>query len=487
MKVSATRNHKGSAATAKPVIRDHFDALAAHRHHWLARNRYFYETDRGYMRFLVPEGLRVLDIGCGTGDLLAALRPSLGVGLDLSPTMIEYAERRYPHLKFSAGDVEEPDDLARLHGPFDAIILSDTVGYLEDCESTFLNLHRLCTPETRLVVAYYERRWEPVLRLAALVRQMMPSPPQSWLATADIVNLLSLADYEVIRTEWRQLLPKRLLGIGSVLNRFVAPLPFIRRLCLRTYIVARPRLREGPRHPASVTVVIPCRNERGNIKSGIRRLPRLVDDLEILFVEGHSTDGTFQECLRVKEEFPDRQIRVLSQDGKGKADAVRKGFIEARGDILMILDADLSTPPESLPKFYRALVSGRGEFVNGTRLIYPMDRQAMGLLNFFANRAFATILSYLLGQRFTDTLCGSKALWRRDYLRITAGRAYFGEFDPFGDFDLLFGAAKLNLKILEIPVRYASRTYGQTQISRFSDGWLLLRMVVFAWRKLKAI
>ena len=291
-----------------------------------------------------------------------------------------------------------------------------------------------------------------------------------------------------MRCERRQLLPKRLFGLGALVNRYLATLPGLRRLCLRTYVVARPAIPRDASSPLpSCSVLIPCRNERGNIENAIRRLPNFAGGAEIIFIEGQSADGTYEECLRVRDAYPQRDIRVLRQPGKGKRDAVYAGIAAARGDILMILDADLTVPPEVMPKFYNALVLGRGEFVNGTRLVYPMAEKAMRRLNFFANRAFAAIFSYLLNQRFTDTLCGTKAFWRQDYHAMVADHGYFGDFDPFGDFDLLFGAAKLNLKIVELPVRYADRTYGETQIQRFRHGLMLVRMVVFGWRKFKAL
>lgn len=469
------------------AIRSLFDQMAPERASWIARNRYFHETDHGYMRFLIPAGSRVLDIGCGDGQLLAALKPSYGVGIDLSAAMISAAAKAFPQLSFKTGNAEDPDVIAALEGPFDYIVISDTIGLIEDCEALFASLHRLMTPETRPILAYYSHLWEPALRLAETLGLKMPQVQQNWLTTDDMTNLLGLADYEVVRREWRQLLPRHMFGIGALINRFLAPLPFIRRLCLRNYIIARPlpRLSRPVRLP-SVSVLVPCRNERGNIESAVTRMPRFAPDMEILFVEGHSKDGTLEECERVRDAYPDRDIKVFRQDGRGKGDAVRKGFGLARGDIVMILDADLTVPPEALGKFYDALVMRRGEFINGTRLVYPMEDTAMRTLNNITNRGFAIIFSYLLNQRFTDTLCGTKVLWRRDYERIVANRHYFGDFDPFGDFDLIFGAAKLNLRIVEVPIRYAGRSYGETQISRFTHGWLLLRMVLFAWRKLKA-
>ncbi len=470
----------------KLAIRDFFDRAASRRDEWIQRNIVFYEDEWRYMRFLVPENLRILDLGCGTGRLLAALKPSYGVGVDLSPAMIEQARKNFPDLDFKAGDVESADFIASLKGPFDAIIMSDTIGVLDDCQVTLKNLQRLCIPETRLIVAYYNQLWRPLLWLAEKLGAKMPEPVNNWLAIADLEGLMQLSDFEPIKRERRQLVPKHLFGLGQIINNYIGSLPFFRLMSLRSYVIARP-LPETSQGPLSASIVIPCRNEKGNIEGAVKRLPKFVRSLEIIFVEGHSRDGTYEECLRVKEAYTDHDIKVIRQTGVGKADAVRAGFDLAGGDILFILDADLTVPPEAMPKFYDVIANGKGEFVNGTRLVYPLESGAMRFLNYLANRTFAIIFSWLLNQRFTDTLCGTKVLRRAHYKRIEEQRSYFGDFDPFGDFDLIFGAAKLNLKIVEIPVRYADRQYGATQISRFRHGWLLARMVLFAFRKLKAI
>jgi len=474
----------------KKAVREHYDRTAPERDKWISRNSFFHDEDSRYTRFLVPPGLKILDLGCGTGDLLAELEPSEGVGLDISPNMIEAAEHkfpaeRHPNLTFQVADFEDPETLKTLDGPFDVIILSDTIGLLEDVEATLASLHNLCCNETRIVIAYFSWLWTPVISLAELFGAKMRQVPLNRLGSEDVSALLDLADFDVIKRDWRQLVPKRLFGLGPLINRSLATLPFIRRFCVRHYAVARSKRHAGLDNP-STTVVIPCRNERGNVEPAVKRLPAFCDDMEILFVEGHSSDGTGEEIKRVMALYPDRDIKFLVQDGEGKGNAVHMAFDAARGDILMILDADLTVPPEALPKFYNALVAGKGEFINGTRLVYPMEKRAMRPLNLIANFCFSLIFSWLLNQRFTDTLCGTKVLTKAHYLDIARNRAYFGDFDPFGDFDLIFGASKLNLKVVEIPIRYADRTYGSTQISRFRHGVLLLRMVVFAFRKLKA-
>lgn len=460
-------------------------ALTDAEEQWRGRNRYFRGEHLRYLRFLIPRGLRVLDLGCGTGDLLASLGPSFGVGIDFNEEAVTKAQERYPALRFIAGDIEQAATLKGLEGTFDIIILSDVIGELDDIQTFLELLHRLATAETRLVITYYNTGWEPFLKVAELLRLKRPQVEQNWLSSEDIRNLIGLSGFEVIKQDWRIICPYNLLGLGHLFNRFIATLPLIRMFCLRTYAVARPAVQPETRS-LSTTVLIPCRNERGNIEHALTRIPPFCTDMEIIYVEGHSTDGTLEEIHRVIALWPGRDIKVLSQPGIGKADAVMAGFGIARGDILMILDADLTMPPEDLPKFYEALASGKGEFINGSRLVYPMEKEAMRFLNRIANRIFSILFTYLLNQRFTDTLCGTKALEKKHYREIVRNRSYFGDFDPFGDFDLIFGATKLNLKVVEVPIRYASRQYGTTQISRVSHGFLLVRMVVFAFRKLKA-
>jgi SAM-dependent methyltransferase len=456
------------------------------RAEWRAKARFFHEEDTRYLRFLIPPGLRVLEVGCGAGHTLAALEPSHGVGVDCASHVIDQGRAIFPHLELLVGDVEAEETLARITGPFDVILIVDTLGSIADCQMLLQRLQRFCTRETRLVIAHYSHLWQPLLTLAETVGSKTKDGPKNVLSPADVRAIAELADFDPVKSERRLLSPMRLMGLGRIANRFLAGLPLVRQLALRHYVVCRPR-RGINEELRSATVVVPARNERGNIEPAIRRMPRFVEDLEVIFVEGHSTDGTLLEMQRVQAAWPDRDIKVMTQPGSGKADAVFAALHCARGDVLMILDGDLTVPPEQLPKFWDAIRSGRGEFISGSRLIYPMDDGAMRYLNLIANRFFSVLFSWILTQRYTDTLCGTKVLSRNNYRRLEAGRAFFGDFDPFGDFDLILGASRLNLKAIEVPVRYAARAYGTTQISRFRHGLLLMRMVGFAFMRIKAI
>ncbi len=397
-------------------IAEYYDRIAGEVPRWRQRNHYYHEDVCRYVSYLCGNNRRVLELGSGTGDLLAAVKPSYGVGIDISTAMVEQAQQKYPALHFRQGDAH---NLESVKGEtFDIIILSDLVGYLDDVQTCLEQVHQLCTPETRLIISNYSFMWEPGLVLAEKLGFKMPNPQQSWLSPDDLRNLMTLTDFRVVKTERRLLWPFYIPLLSTLINH-IGSLPGINAACLTNYMVARP-LAAGTAQPASVTVVIPCRNERGNINDAIARMPEFGSHLEIIFVDGHSQDGTVDEIRRVMAAWPDKDIKLMIQQGKGKGDAVRMGFAAAQCDILMILDADLTVPPEDLPRFYQAMVRNKAEFLNGSRLVYPMEDQAMRLLNLFANKIFAITFSWLLGQRLKDTLCGTKCCgarimknWRR--------------------------------------------------------------------------
>jgi ubiquinone/menaquinone biosynthesis C-methylase UbiE len=434
-------------------------------------------------RFLIPPGMRVLEIGCGQGDLLASVKPSYGIGIDLSSQMIERARGRHPKLRFLQADAHSFDLLDK----FDFVICSDLFNDLWDVQLVLESIARHSHASTRLIVNNYSRVWEFPRRIAeslGIARRLLP---QNWLTTDDVVNLLYLSDFEVIRSSQEIAWPVRTPLVESFFNKYVVRLWPFSWFALASFLVARPRPNPAQLADPVVTVVVPARNEEGNIPQIFDRVPEMGAGTELIFVEGNSKDDTYGAIEREMMRRPGARVKLFKQPGKGKGDAVRVGFREASGDLLMILDADLTVPPEDLPRFYEAWRSGKAEFVNGVRLVYPMEERAMRFFNFLGNKFFSLAFSWLLSQNIKDTLCGTKVLSKRGYEMIAANRAYFGEIDPFGDFDLIFGAAKYNLKLVDLPVRYCERTYGETNIQRWSHGWLLLRMVALAMRRIKFI
>ncbi len=471
----------------KEKTKKNFDEIASDLDWWNRRNKYYYQDIQNLHKFLIPSGTNVLEIGCGTGDLLASLNPKIGVGVDFSQEVITIAEDKYPSLFFYCLDAETISqelitNSSIFSEKFDFIILSGILGYLTDIQLVLQRLQIFCHPRTRIILTFHNFLWEPLLRFAERIHQRRPQPPQNWLSMNDIINLLSITGYQSVKIGRRFLIPKPIPIVSDLINRYLSQLPVINHLGLTNYVVARPAWYSNSAkvQDYTVSVIIPARNEAGNISAAVERLPELGKKTEVIFVEGHSKDDTWEQIQQLVQNYQGNfTLKAFQQTSKGKADAVRLGFSEATGDILIILDADLTVQPEELIKFVEVIATNRGEFINGSRLVYPYSNQAMPWLNSVANKFFALIFSFLLGQNIKDTLCGTKVLWRDDYQRIANNRNYFGDFDPFGDFDLLFGAAKLNLHLVEVPVRYQERTYGKSNISHFREGLVLLGMCLF--------
>ena len=508
-----------------------FDRYAPERDTWKRLNRFYYQELERLARHTIPAGARVLELGCGTGDLVAAVQPSLGVGLDVSEGMIRVAQRKHaanPRLRFVRADAHA----LPFQTTFDYVICSDLLGHLEDIQVMLDSLHAVCTPQTKVVITYWNFAWQLVVTAAERLGLKMPQGTQNWLGMSDVDNLLLLTDFQTLERGTCLLLPRPVPVLGPLFNQVLIHLPFLRLMGLVTHWTVQPAAPPTPPESLSCSVIVPCRNEEDNIAACVDRMPALGAHTEIIFVDGASTDHTRDRILeqiakhagrldiKLLDQVPDPRNppppdtapfaatthvsaplsvptgtgthKEPAQQGQpvrmlrlGKGDAVRKGFAAASGDVLFILDSDLTVPPEELPKFLEPIATGKAEFVNGTRLVYPLESEAMMFHRLLGNRFFSLVFTWLLDQPIKDTLCGTKVLRKRDYETLAANRSYFGDFDPFGDFDLLFGAARLGLHIVEVPVRYRARTSGYSKVQVAQHAPLLLRMSLVGFRRLK--
>jgi SAM-dependent methyltransferase len=467
--------------------RTHLASIASRRESWIKRNTYYYGLLSRLLRFLVEPHKKVLSVRCGTGNLLAVVRPCGGKGIDICAEIVEIAQQRNPSLDFAVA-FPDKDEFRQAFGPgekFDYILFND-IGDTVDVLQAFWNLKPLCQRHTRVLVTTYNHLWEPLVTFAEWIGMKVPRTEQNWLSTTDIRNLLKLAGFEALETHRIVLLPKYLPLLSGFLNRFCARLPFLSKLCMTQVIVARMVPPPVALEDLAVSVVIPCKNEKGNIEDAVRRIPPLAGRTEIIFCDDQSTDGTADEVRRVQSCYPEKDIRLEHGPGVCKSRNVWTGFNAAKGDVLLILDADLTTIPEELPYFIEVIVSGQAEFVNGSRLVYPVPKGAMNGANMLGNKFFSVAFTYLLGQTVKDTLCGTKVLWRSDWERIKPMLGSWGTEDRWGDYELLFGAAKLNLKIVDLPVHYQERIYGSTKMTKvFRNGLVMLKMCWHGFLNLK--
>ena len=478
---TATKNWGPQALDKMREARRAFqDAVASRRDDWVLSNKYFYDGLKRLLQFIVEPGKRVLAVRCQTGHLLASVRPSYGVGVEIGEVMVALAKKQHPGLHFIQAD---PEKLS-LGEKFDYILFDhifDTVDILRALEA----IREHCTPDTRLIIFNYTQLWEPVLELASKLGFRSKFVEPNWVSENDVRGFLKLAGFRPVRVHRRFLFPKWIPLFSWALNDLLAHLPGLRRLCLMQIMVARPSPAPVPEENLTVSVIVPCRNEHGNVAAAVERIPDMGKQTEILFCDDKSTDGTAEEVHRMQRQYPDKNIRLIEGPGICKAENVWTGFSAACGDVLMILDADLTVMPEELPMFLRALASRQGDFVNGSRLIYPVQHHAMKFANMIGNKLFGFLFSFLLDQRIKDTLCGTKVFWRKDWLRIEKNLGAWGIKDLWGDYELLFGASKLHLEIVEVPIHYQERIYGVTKMTKvFFNGLRMLRICWYAWLKL---
>ncbi len=437
-------------------IIEYFDKIAPERAKWIKRSKFYYNYLNNFIDFLLPKNKEVF--------------------------RIEVGDSKFWKIK---------DNTKK----YDYVVITDVLGYVEDIQIFFNDISKILKPNGRIVITQYNALWEPILRIASKIGLRMPSIEQNWLSMNDLKNLAYLADFEIVKSGTKMLMPKYIPLISAFLNKILANIYPFTKFGLFHYIVVRKSnviLADNP----SISIIVPARNEAGTIEKIAKDLPALGNFTEIIFIEGNSTDNTYDEIVRVVKKYSENStkdnhtkkiFKYGKQDGKGKGDAVRKGFEMATGDILTIFDADMTVPANEMKKFYEAISSNKADFINGSRLVYPLEKDSMRVLNFFANKFFSFAFSAILGQQLKDTLCGTKVIWNKDYQDLKNNRKFFGDFDPFGDFDLLFGAAKLNLKIIDLPIHYKERVYGETNIRRWSHGWLLLKMTIFVAKKMKMI
>ncbi len=452
------------------------------RHKRLHRYAYYHQETISFLNKIIQSDSRVLWIGLDAKVRAQSLRCQEMYALELDPHVEPDSPPSSVH---RVSSLEE----AFQGGRIDYVVLPYTLQLVNDIQGFLEELHRYAHSQTRIIVIQYNFFWAPAIRLAQRLGLKAPMPNLNWLNLTDVGSLLLLTDFQAVTSGHRCLMPIGIPILTTLINRYLSPLPLFQWACQKTFVIARPLKRAPQEVPPIVSVVVPARNEAGNIQPLLDRFPVLGSRTEILFIEGHSKDNTWEVIQKQIQTHPRRNeftLQAFQQTGVGKADAVRLGFAKAKGDIYMIVDADLSVQPEDLPHFYHALMRGSAEFLNGSRLIYRMEQHAMQVLNLFFNKVFAVLVSWLIGQSIKDTLCGTKVLYARDYRRIRQHLTRLAQLDPFGDFELLFGASLLNLKISDVAVRYKQRIYGQTNIRRFRNGWELLRMCLKSWGTLKA-
>ena len=462
-----------SFTMTKESVEEHFDGIAPNYDYWKKKNAYYYSTIKTFIARIIPPGGSVLEVGCGTGEILAAMRPRRGVGIDISKNMVELAGKKFPQYTF----IHSPVESLPIDEKFDYVIMVDVVDHVRDVMDVFQNLYRFCHAETQVILTTINPWWDPILAVMERFGAKMPEGPHNFIEKRNLTKMLELMDFAVSYSGYLLLFPKRIPVLSFLANALGTRMWGIQKLSAVQYMLIHPTVKNNIDLGLGCSVIIPCYNEEDNIEEAVRRVPKMGKATEIIVVNDCSTDNTAQKVKDMQKDYPNLKLIDYSPN-RGQGYAVRRGFEAATQEVLMILDADISTFPEELPRFFDPLNKGLCQFVNGTRMVYPMENQAMRTLNLLGNKIFGLTMSFITQQNLTDTLCGTKAFYKKDLGRIRWG------LDKWGDFDLLFGAARTGKKIMEVPVHYMSRKSGESKMKAFRHGLHLLRACYLGFKEL---
>ncbi len=367
------------------------------------------------------------------------------------------------------------ESIAFKNKKYKTIILTDLFEVSTDILELLSMVNKLLGKDGIIVICSINQKWNRILNLFERLNLKDGNQKRLFINSTIVLNIAKVTGLEFVTQRNKQIFPFRMLGLGSLINNILEILFFPFSFGIRIYSILNQQEKFNEEKKYSKSIIIPAKNEEKNLKPLLNQIPELEEDHEIILAIGDSEDKTYEVAKEIKEArcWP-FEVKVIKQTGKGKANAVWEAVEEASKEVIIILDADISVNPETIVQFNSVIDTGKASFVNGTRLIYGMESGAMRIVNNLGNRIFQYIVSIIIGQKITDSLCGTKVFFRKDFNKIKLWKELVQMKDPFGDFDMIFTAGYFGLKILEIPVRYQARVYGVTQIKRFRDGYKLI-------------
>lgn len=440
----------------------------------MGKKRFFRECIIDFLQHSIVEGKRILIIGGNISEEAIRFAPSYSAelfsGKDAFPGRASGGYQNVTYLNKGLLDFEADET-------YDYIIFYESLNYEGDLYSIFRKLKKIIHRDSKVFVIEINPFILFLLKILSRVGLLVPDFKRNMLHLSDLENLVNIFGFDIVDKGYRFAVPFKIFGLGDVINSILPRVSLLRNFCFGQYIVFRLHPLEAGKQNLSCSVVVPCHNEEGNIADCIARIPNFGAWREIIVVDDGSTDRTKDMVKKIMRGRSD--IRLISYEKNcGKGYAVNIGWQEAKGDVFMMLDCDSTTPPEELALFHEAMEYG-AEFVNGTRVIYPREKNSIPFFNRLGVTFFAHLISWITQKRISDTFCGTKVFLKK-YWNCFQIKEFL-----WGDWDLFFTAARYRMKMLELPVHYKTRKHGVTKMRPVKHGIILLLKSVEGLRVVK--
>ncbi len=407
----------------------------------------------------------------------------LGQNIDSNKIFIKEIDEQY-QIKHKDNIHYVNENIENILSDCDTVVISDIEHQLNPAKN-LLNLSRIVGDNTKIILLSKNMVWMILIKILKLFFSFSPKK-NNFLPSSYLDNLYSSCNLELIRQEKIIALPINIPFLTKIINR-IFRLPLLNFFCMSNIAILKKKIKNSSNHKdLKISFIIPCKNEQDNIKVFEQKINENTEPDEYLFGDDNSSDKTSDEIDKLIEKLSDKKIIKYNGPGICKSENVYKGIDLSSGDIIVIYDADHTVSFEDIKFSVSIMKKTNVDFINCTRMIYPQKDGAMKFANFIGNTIFASLFSLLFKKKITDTLCGTKIFYKKDWEKIKENTSQWGMKDLWGDFDLLIGAYKNNLKITEVPVTYYERRENETKMtSLISNTLRMFFIVIYSYYKLR--
>lgn len=445
-------------------------AIARNLDFWKEKNWYYHNQLKQIFKDVIKENSKVLQIGYGLGDILAALYPKKGVSFDDDKDILAISRRRYPIFKFTDFNFNKN----KVNDKFDYVIYPNSLEHFDDIQTVFENVYPALSRSSKVVVASVNPRWEQIFYILEKLKLKRPESSRNWLRIENIKNLLEVSGYKVIDSGFRIILPVSIPLISGIINKVIRNIKILSRFCVEQFVVAQKET-FSINNNLSCSVVIPTYNQAELLEYCIESIPNVGKKMQIVVVDDASSDRTEQVMKSLSKKHHNIKY-IRNERPQGEEKSLKIGIESVDLDIILTYDAKMSIPSSELVRFYNVLASKRADFVSGMRFIYPLEGQRLRQLTIIGNIIFSYLYSLFLNQRVFDPLCSIKGFYKKNYSKIKIS-------NNNTLLDLLIKAAENKAKILEIPVHYSLESYLENKPHTLARLGILTKGVFYGiWR-----
>tara|TARA_B110000977_G_scaffold125183_1_gene160299 strand:+ start:1495 stop:2904 length:1410 start_codon:yes stop_codon:yes gene_type:complete len=444
------------------------------RENFLKKKNFLFDEISKALNYLINDSNYVKFFCCGNSSIVNKVNSKNIYINEINNTFIN---------SLTKSEIKKEDEINK-NLNFDHIVIAD-IEHQKFITKNLIDLNEKIDNECRVIVLSKSIFWSTLINFYKKIKNIGPDK-NNFLPYSNLRKIFLNTNFEIVKNEKIIFFPFQFSLLTKFINQ-IFRFPVLNFFCMiNLTVLKKVQKKNYQAEGKKISFIIPCKNEGGNIKFFYEKIINSTINAEFLFGNDNSSDNTLDEIKKLQQAIPNKEIKIYDGPGVCKSENVYKGINLASGEIILIYDADLTVSFDDLVNSINLLLKTDADFINCTRMIMPQQKNAMKFLNFYGNLFFAFLFSILFKQKITDTLCGTKIFFKKDWEQIKKYNNTWGAKDLWGDFDLLLGAYKNNLKIVENPISYTDRKEDETKMTGIIKNSIRMLIITFvAYYKLR--